>query len=133
MPGITKATSDDLDTARYESKHAVKLGDDDDERLSPVVALLKLVLIRTFTIIEDLNPDWTEGIKLLNELTAKAPIASICILCNKEYRTVHDGAFKKENDGTGIQVMTRSQICTTIRTFLTGKATLMWILPKLRE
>ena len=59
MPGIAKATKDHLDTARYESKHAVKLGEDDDERLSPVVALLKLVMIRTFTIIDDLNPDWT--------------------------------------------------------------------------
>jgi hypothetical protein len=38
------------------------------------VALLKLVVIRAFTIIEDLNPDRTEGIKLLNKLTAKAPI-----------------------------------------------------------
>jgi hypothetical protein len=77
MPGITKATTDNLNTARYESKHAVKLGEDDDERLSPIVALLKLVLIRTSTIIEDINPDWTEGLKLLNELTVKAPIASI--------------------------------------------------------
>jgi len=103
MPGIAKATSDDLDTARYESKHAVKLGDDDDERLSPIVALLKLVLIRTFTIIEDLNPDWTEGLKLLNELTVKAPIASI--LCNKGYRTVQDGAFKLQG-GTGHDTIT---------------------------
>ena len=100
MSGIAKATSDDLDTARYESKHAVKLGEDDDERLSPIVALLKLVLIRTFTIIEDLNPDWTEDIKLLNELTVKAPIASI--LCSKGYRNVHDGAFKRPNtEGSG--------------------------------
>jgi hypothetical protein len=73
----------------YPSKH-----------LSPIVALLKLVMIRTFTTIEDLSPDWTEGNKLLNELTVKAPIAST--LCNKEYRTVHDGAFKRPNtEGTG--------------------------------
>jgi hypothetical protein len=86
MPGTAKATSAQLEAARYESKHAVKPEEEGDGRLSPIVALLKLVMIRTFTAIEDLNPDWTEGIKLLNELTAKAPIARI--LCNKEYRTV---------------------------------------------
>jgi hypothetical protein len=46
-------------------------------------------MIRAFAIIEGANPDWTEGIKLLNELTVKAPIASI--LCNKEYRNMQDG------------------------------------------
>ena len=76
MPGITKATYSQLEAARYESKHAVRLGDEDDGRLSPVVALLKLVMIRTFAITEDISPDWTEGTKLLNELTARAPIAS---------------------------------------------------------
>ena len=45
MPGIAKATYSQLEAARYESKHAVKLGEEDDGRLSPVVALLKLVMI----------------------------------------------------------------------------------------
>ena len=58
---------------------------------------LAVVMIRTFTTIEDLNPDWTEGIKLLNELTVKAPIASI--LCNKEYRTVQEAQSPHSNSG----------------------------------
>jgi hypothetical protein len=99
MPGIAhfaKATNSQLEAARYEPKHAVKLGDEGDGRLSPIVALLKLVMIRTFTTIEDINPDWTEGInKLLNELTARAPIAST--LCNKDHRNVQEGAPKRAN------------------------------------
>jgi hypothetical protein len=52
MPGIAKAAyCPQFEAARYESKHAVKLGDEDDGRLSPIVALLKLklVVIRAFT------------------------------------------------------------------------------------
>jgi hypothetical protein len=61
--------------------------------------LLKLAMTRTSTIIEDLDPDWTDGIKLLNELAVKAPIAST--LCNKECRTVQvqDGASNRANTG----------------------------------
>jgi hypothetical protein len=39
----------------------------------PVVALLKLVMTRAFTTTEDISPDWTEGTKLLNELTSSPP------------------------------------------------------------
>jgi hypothetical protein len=52
MPGIAKATYYQLEAARYEPRHAVRLGDEDDgRRLSPIVALLKpkLVVIRAFT------------------------------------------------------------------------------------
>jgi hypothetical protein len=48
-----KVTSSQLDEAKYESKHAFKLDMDDESGLSPIVRLLKLVMIRTFAIIED--------------------------------------------------------------------------------
>jgi hypothetical protein len=48
-PSIAKATASQLKAARCESRHAVKLGEEDDGRLSPIVALLKLVMIRDFT------------------------------------------------------------------------------------
>lgn len=43
MPGITKATTDDLETSRYESKKEVALGDNNDGVRT--VELLKLVMI----------------------------------------------------------------------------------------
>jgi hypothetical protein len=36
MPGITKATPDDLESARYESKKEVTPGDNNDDFASPL-------------------------------------------------------------------------------------------------
>ena len=96
MPGITEATQDDLDSARYESKKEVTLGDNNDG--VTIVELLKLVMIRLFTIIE-----WSEGIKLLNSLTTRAPIASI--LCNSEWCTIDDLAFKLRGGNSGYKAV----------------------------
>jgi hypothetical protein len=91
--GITKATTDDLKTARYESKKEVALGDNNDGVRA--VELLKPDMIRLFTIIE--------GIKLLNSLTNGAPIASI--LCSSKWRTISDLAFKLREGNSGHQAV----------------------------
>jgi hypothetical protein len=54
-----------------------------------IAELLKPARIRLFTTTDDINPERrTEGIKFLNSLTNRAPIASI--LCNDERRTIND-------------------------------------------
>jgi hypothetical protein len=102
MPGITKATQGDIDSARCESKKEVTPGDNNDGVRA--AELLKLVMVRLFAIIDDINSEWPEGIKILNSLTTGAPIASI--LCNNEWRAINGLAFKLRDGNSGHQAVT---------------------------
>ena len=100
MP-ITKAKAADLVLAKAESKHAISVDGDDEDKFSPQLPFLRLLLVRTFSIIDDINAEWSPAIMNLNRITTKAPIASI--LCNKEYSMIDKGSFKIEGDEEGIE------------------------------
>jgi hypothetical protein len=94
MAKLTKPKPDDVDTAtaKSESKKEIELKEDQESKLSPILTLLRLVLINTLRVVGDINPTWVDAILLLNYLTSKAPIASLT--GNKEYAVIDDDAFK---------------------------------------
>ena len=100
MP-IAKAKAADLVTAKAESKHAISMDGDDEDKFSPQLPFLRLLLVRTFSILDDINSEWSAAIMNLNKITTKAPIASI--LCSKEYGTVDGGSFKIDGDDEGVE------------------------------
>ena len=90
---IDDVTEEQVATARRESKTAIDVTDDIRNQLNPIVVILRIALMQTFDILDDIDPGWKEAIKLLDHLTTKAPIA--CIMGNKFFGAVDDGAFKR--------------------------------------
>jgi hypothetical protein len=61
--GVRKPDSDDVETAKSESKKPVLISDDPDKaKLSPVVDLLRLVLIATLNTTGDLDSTWLDAV-----------------------------------------------------------------------
>ena len=92
MP-IDDVTEEELEAARRESKKAIDITENVQNQLNPIVTILKIALMQTFDILDDINPEWKAAIKLLDHLTTKAPIA--CIMGNKFFGTIDDGAFQR--------------------------------------
>ena len=92
MP-IDEVTEEELEAARRESKKAIEITDEIRNQLNPIVTILKIALMQTFDILDDIDLGWKEAIKLLDHLTTKAPIA--CVMGNKFFGAVDENAFKK--------------------------------------
>ena len=91
MP-IDDVTEEELEAARRESKKAIEITDEIRNQLNPIVTILKIALMQTFDILDDIDLEWKEAIKLLDHLTTKAPIA--CVMGNKFFGAVNDDAFQ---------------------------------------
>ena len=91
MP-IDDVTDEQLEAARRESKKAIDITENVQNQLNPIVTILKIALMQTFDILDDIDQEWKEAIKLLDHLTTKAPIA--CVMGNKFFGAVDDDAFK---------------------------------------
>ena len=91
MAKLAKPKAAEVETAKTESKKEIELKENEVTKLSPVLTLLRLILVNTLRVVGDINPTWVDAILLLNHLTCKAPIASLT--GNKEHSVIDEDAF----------------------------------------
>ena len=98
MAKLAKPKAAQVETAKTESKKELELKENEVHKLSPILALLRLILVNTLRVVGDIDPQWVDAILLLNHLTCKAPIASLT--GNKEHSVIDDDAFKEAIDSS---------------------------------
>ena len=88
MAKLAKPKAAQVETAKTESKKEIELKENEVTKLSPILTLLRLILVNTLRVVGDIDPQWVDAILLLNHLTCKAPIASLT--GNKEHSVIDD-------------------------------------------
>jgi hypothetical protein len=62
MAKLAKPTADEVETAKSESKKEIELKDNQESKLSPILTLLRLILVNTLRVVGDINPTWVDAI-----------------------------------------------------------------------
>jgi hypothetical protein len=94
MPDLALIHVNDDDIAKAEKATEVPIVNDgeNNDRYSISLLFIRTALQRVFAIMLGMEPEWVEALKLLNKLTAGAPLASV--LADEDYIEVDPCAFK---------------------------------------